>query len=83
MALLDSAKLTLPKSIHREPPENFEDSNHSTTGRHKGDIMSESTSNHTMRHRRFWATSWFVVAAAATAAAAMAVPRYRRNHRGV
>ena len=45
--------------------------------------MSESTSNHTMRHRRFWATSWFVVAAAATAAAAMAVPRYRRNHRGI
>ena len=41
--------------------------------------MSDST----MRHRHFWTTSWFVLAAAATAAAAMAVPRYRRNHRGV
>ena len=41
--------------------------------------MSDSSSN-TMRHRRFWATSWFVLAAVATAAAALAVPRYRRNH---
>jgi hypothetical protein len=44
--------------------------------------MSESTSSDTMRHRRYWTTSWFVLAAAATAAA-LAVPRYRRNHRGI
>ena len=49
----------------------------------KGDIMSDSSSSDTMRHRRHWATSWFVLAAAATAAAALAVPRYRRNHRGI
>ena len=45
--------------------------------------MSDSTSSDTMRHRRRWATSWFVLAAAATAAAALAVPRYRRSHRGI
>ena len=44
--------------------------------------MSDSSSD-TLRHRRSWATSWFVVAAIATAAAALAVPRYRRNHRVV
>ena len=45
--------------------------------------MSDSTGSDTMRHRRFWTTSGFVLAAAATAVAALAVPRYRRNHRGI
>ncbi len=42
--------------------------------------MSNTTTN---THRRFRATSWFAIAAAATAATALAVPRYRRNHRSV
>ena len=45
--------------------------------------MSDSTSSGTMRHRRLRATSWFVLATAATTAAALAVPRYRRNHRPI
>ena len=44
--------------------------------------MSDSTSSDTS-HRRLWARSWLVLAAAATAATALAVPRYRRSHRGV
>ena len=44
--------------------------------------MSDSTS-HTTDHRRFGAMSWFALVAAATAAAALAIPRYRRNHRGI
>jgi hypothetical protein len=39
--------------------------------------MSDSTDT---IHRRLWATGWFVLAAAA---AALAVPRYRRNHRTI
>lgn len=45
--------------------------------------MSDTTSSDTLSHRRNWATSWFVLAAAATAAVALAVPRYVRNHRAV
>ena len=44
--------------------------------------MSDSTS-HATGHRRFGAMSWIAVAAAATAAAVLAIPRYRRNHRGI
>ena len=44
--------------------------------------MSDSTS-HATAHRRFGAMSWFALATAATAAAALAIPRYRRNHRGI
>ena len=44
--------------------------------------MSDTISE-TMRQRRLAATSWFVLAAAATTAAALAVPRFRRNHRGI
>lgn len=45
--------------------------------------MSDSTSSHTTDHRRAGTMGWFALAAAATAAAALAIPRYRRNHRGV
>ena len=45
--------------------------------------MSDSTSSHFTDHRRFGAKSWIALAAAATAAAALAIPRYRRNHRGI
>lgn len=45
--------------------------------------MSDTTSSDTLRHRRNWATSWFVLAAAATATAALTVPRYVRNHRAL
>ncbi len=43
--------------------------------------MSDSTS-HTTAHRRLGAVSWLAMVAAATAAA-VAIPRYRRNHRGI
>lgn len=42
--------------------------------------MSDST---TTDHRRFGAKGWLTVAAAATAAAVLAMPRYRRSHRGI
>lgn len=42
--------------------------------------MSDST---TTDHRRFGSKGWFAVAAAATAAAMLAIPRYRRSHRGI
>lgn len=45
--------------------------------------MSDSTISHITDHRRFGAKSWLAVAAAATAAAALAIPRYRRSHRGI
>lgn len=45
--------------------------------------MSDLPSSDVMRHRRLATTSWFVLAAAATAAAALAVPRYVRSHRGI
>ncbi|MCY4663655.1 MAG: hypothetical protein OXC00_03215 [Acidimicrobiaceae bacterium] len=45
--------------------------------------MSDSTPIDTIRHRRNRTTSLFVLAAAATAAAALTVPRYVRSHRGV
>ena len=44
--------------------------------------MSDSTI-HATDHRRFGAMSWIAVVAAATAAAVLAIPRYRRNHRGI
>ena len=44
--------------------------------------MSDFTS-HTTGHRRFGAKGWIAMAAAATAAAALAVPRYRRSHRSI
>lgn len=50
---------------------------------HEETPMSDSTSSFTTDHRRFGAKGWLAVAAAATAAAAVAIPRYRRNHRGV
>jgi uncharacterized protein involved in exopolysaccharide biosynthesis len=43
--------------------------------------MPDSTSSHTIDHRRLGAMSWLAVAAAATAAAALAIPKYRRSHR--
>ena len=45
--------------------------------------MSDSTSSHATDHRRFGSRGWLAVAAAATAAAVLAIPRYRRNHRGI
>lgn len=42
--------------------------------------MSDSTSSHTTGHRRFGAMGWLAVVAAATAAAVLTIPRYRRNH---
>ena len=44
--------------------------------------MSDSTS-HITDQRRFGAMGWFALVAAATAAAALAIPRYRRSHRGI
>ena len=44
--------------------------------------MSDSPS-HATDHRRFGAMGWIAVAAAATAAAVLAIPRYRRSHRGI
>ena len=45
--------------------------------------MSDSTSSHTTGHRHHGARSWLALAAAATAAAVLAVPWYRRSHRGL
>ena len=45
--------------------------------------MSDKTSNHTTGHRHFGAVAWLAVVAVATAAAALAVPRYRRSYRGI
>lgn len=89
IALLGGAKLNVSKSTIGTARdigtarELQAGDNPTTTARHKGDVMSDSTSNDTMRHRRLVATSWFVLATAATAAAALAVPRYRRNHSGI
>ena len=44
--------------------------------------MSDTT-GHITGHRRFGAKGWIAVAAATTAAAGLAIPRYRRSHRGV
>lgn len=45
--------------------------------------MSDSFSSHISDHRRFGTKSWLALVAAATAAAVVAVPRYRRSHRTV
>lgn len=43
--------------------------------------MPDSTRSHTIDHRRFGAMGWLAVAAAATATAVVAIPKYRRSHR--
>lgn len=45
--------------------------------------MSDSTSSYATAHRRFGTKSWLALAAAATAAAALGIPRYRRSHRSI
>ena len=45
--------------------------------------MSDSPTGNTKGRRLFATMSWLAIVAAATAAAVLAVPRYRRNHRTV